>query len=301
MGMTTPYRNLMPGQRCQVWVHSLETAKNECLFETRDLLLEAPNWSPSGDALILNGNGKLWNLSLKSPDLSAIDITGLPPLNNDHVIAPDGTAVFVSTYEDWHIYRASLTGGAAERVTDNKSNGNLRHFLHGISPDGLRLAFVGIRVDETSVPSRITFAEIFTIGSDGKDYRQITHDQVPSDGPEYSSDGNWIYFNTERFTGHAQIARMRPDGRDMTQLSSAETVDWFPHTSPNGKSWVYLSYPPGTLGHPADRNVSLKLVENENWSNPKTVAAFSGGQGTINVNSWSPQSDRFAYVAYPFD
>ena len=118
-----------------------------------------------------------------------------------------------------------------------------------------------------------------------------------ADGPEYSPDGAWIYYNTEQFTGHAQIARMRPDGTGVERLSHAPTVDWFPHLSPDGRRAVYLAYPPGTRGHPADLPVELMLV-GEDWSQPRSVVNLFGGQGTINVNSWSPDSRSFAYVTY---
>jgi TolB protein len=294
-----PYRTLNPNQACQVWIHDTVSAQNTLLFETRELLLEAPNWAPSGDALIVNGNGTLWSLPLSSPALTQIKIAGVPPLNNDHCIAPDGKTIFLSAYDDWQLYRAPLAGGRAEKITGKKDTGAMRHFLHGVSPDGKRLTFVGIVMVPDANPPRIQTAEIFTIAADGTDYRQITSAGVPADGPEYTPDGQWIYFNTEAFSGHAQIARMRTDGSYTERLTNSATVDWFPHASPVGKQFVYLAYPPGTQGHPADLDVSLMLVRNGNWSSPQPAAKLFGGQGTINVNSWSPDSTRFAYVAYP--
>ncbi len=122
------------------------------------------------------------------------------------------------------------------------------------------------------------------------------------DGPEYTPDGAWIYFNTERFSpGSAQIARIRPDGTGLEQLTFDERVNWFPHVAPDGSRAVYLSYPPGTRGHPADLPVELRLVEGDDWRSARIVVTLPGGQGTINVNSWSPDSRRFAYVDYPFE
>jgi Tol biopolymer transport system component len=91
---------------------------------------------------------------------------------------------------------------------------------------------------------------------------------------------------------------MRPDGTGIERLSHSERVDWFPHISPDNTHCVYISYPKGTLGHPENKNVRLMLMPADgSWH--KEIIAFFGGQGTINVNSWAPDSKRFAYVAYP--
>jgi TolB protein len=299
--MKIPPRDLKPGQRCQVWSHDTRSGQNTMLLETGDLLLEAPNWALQGDALILNGRGKLWRLPVAAPELQLIDIGGVPPLNNDHVLDPDGVHIFVSAYDDWQLYRAPLAGGQAVRVSGQEGPAGLLHFLHGVSPDGRQLAFVGVHAKPSGDRLEFISAEICTLGSDGLGFRQITQGGAPADGPEYSPDGEWLYFNTEAFSGHAQIARMRPDGSEPARLTNEATVNWFPHLARDGRTAVYLAYPPGTKGHPADLWVQLKLVRDGDWASATPVARLFGGQGTINVNSWSPDSSRFAYVAYPFD
>ncbi|NTA19039.1 TolB family protein [Agrobacterium tumefaciens] len=299
--MSVPLRQLARNQVSQVWIHDTATGDNRLLYETKELLLEAPNWNLDGDALILNGDGHLWRLPVSSPHLELIPLSGLPRMNNDHVLDPDGDHIFVSTYDDWQIYRAPLNGGEAVKISGREGPENLLHFLHGVSPDGRQLAFVG--VEAQLIDGRLSFqsAEICTLEADGKGFQQITSGGVPTDGPEYSPNGAWVYFNTEAFSGHAQIARMRPDGTQTERLTEEETVDWFPHLSPDGQKAVYLAYPPDTRGRPADLWVELRLVENDQWSKARTVARLFGGQGTINVNSWSPDCTRFAFVAYPIN
>jgi Tol biopolymer transport system component len=254
-----------------------------------------------GDALILNGAGTLWRLPVDKPALEPIAIDAIPPVNNDHVLDPDGKHIFLSAYDDWQLYRAPLTGGTAVRITGKEGPDGLMHFLHGVSPDGAQLAFVGVRAEERDGTLNFVSAEIYTVGADGTGYQQVTSGATPADGPEYSPDGKWLYFNTEVFSGHAQIARMRPDGSELTRLIFSSTVDWFPHLSPDGRTAAYLAYPPGTAGHPPDLWVELMVVRDGQWAHPVSVARLLGGQGTINVNSWSPESRRFAYVAYPID
>lgn len=299
--MKVPPRQLAPKQRCQIWIHDTATASNTLLFETRDLLLEAPNWTLQGDALVLNGAGTLWRLPVASPVLQPIVIDGVPPLNNDHVLDPDGQHIFLSAYDDWQLYRAPLAGGTATRISGKEGPEGMLHFLHGVSPDGGQLAFVGVQAEITAESFTFLSAEICTIGADGTGLRQITQGGAPNDGPEYSPDGAWLYFNTETFSGHAQIARMRPDGSEVTRLTHSPTVDWFPHLSPDGSLAAYLAFPAGTRGHPADLWVELMVVRGGNWAEATVAARIFGGQGTINVNSWSPDNTRFAYVAYPVD
>lgn len=284
-------RKLLPGQICQIWTASPTGGDPVKRFETTQCRLESPNWLASGDALALNGDGLLWRLSLSAtPRLDQIAITGAPQLNNDHVLDPDGTHIYLSAY-DRQLYRASLRGGAAELITRDPPEG-LRHYLHGVHPLGDRLAFVGLR------PGR-TQADIFTMSANGGDYRRLTFGRGHSDGCEYSPDGEWVYFNTELFDGHAQIARIRPDGSGVEQLTFDDCVNWFPHISPDGRWATYIAFPPGTQGHPADVRVDVKVVSLGDWSTALTAARLLGGQGTLNTPSWAPDGTAFAYVAYP--
>lgn len=290
-----PVRRLRPGQTCEVWTYRVSDGERRLRLRTTNLLLEAPNWTLDGTALVLNGAGVLWRLNLADGALETIAIGGVPDLNNDHVLSPDGRHIYVSA-NDWHIYRAPLHGGQAERVSSAPGTDGLLHFLHGVDPLDERLAFIGLQPDGQDWWAR---ADVFTMLTRGGGYRRLTNGPGAADGCEFSPDGRWIYFNTEAFDGHAQIARMRADGSHPEQLTYDERVNWFPHLAPRGPYAVYLSYPPGTQGHPADHDVRLMLVEDGHWQAPRTVAELHGGQGTINVPSWAPDGDSFAYVAYP--
>jgi len=285
-------RTLRPGQRCEVWVASV-SGQASLLFSSDTILLEAANWTLDGTALVLNGNGKLWRLDTEERALGEIPLSGIPDLNNDHVLAPDGNDIFVSA-NDGHIYRAALDGGPATRITEDDGT---FHFLHGVSPDGRELAYVGIESGDFKRPGRL-----MTMASDGGAAARVDVGSGHCDGPEYSPDGTWLYVNTESFStvpGHAQLARVRADGSEFEQLLHSTTVDWFPHVSPDGRFATYLRFPAGTEGHPADLPVDVVLVSTDDWTTPLFTWPLLGGQGTLNVNSWSPDSDRFAFVAYP--
>lgn len=291
------HRTLSAGQRSQVWIGGPDLTQPELVHETDELLIEAPNWSLDGQALFLNGNGRLWRLEPRAgAELREIDHTGLPAINNDHVLDPGGEHVYLSAM-DGHVYRAALAGGPVERVTIDEG---VWHFLHGVSPDGRRLAYVRLR--DFTEPGRLAIMEPYG--------RTIVVDTGGGhvDGPEWSPDGQWLYLNTEAFTstpGHAQLARVRDDGfgsdevAEVERLVVSDTVDWFPHISPDGASASYICFPAGTLGHPADLEVAVRVVSTADWTAPVQSYQLFGGQGTINVNSWAPDSRRFAFVAYP--
>jgi Tol biopolymer transport system component len=276
-------------------VFDVATGSATVIAEFDQLLFEAPNWGADGDTLYLNGHGGLWALSLDAPlEPGLVAYEGLPSVNNDHVLDPRGEAIFMSAM-DGHIYHGPLDGSSARRVTDD---GDAWHFLHGVSPDGKTLGFV--RIDGSGGPGRLGL-----IASEGGPVTMVDTGPGHLDGPEWSPDGEWIYFNTERWasrSGHAQLAKVpseRPSADKVVRLISTDTVDWFPHLAPNGRLAVYLQYPPGTLGHPEDLDVELVLVDTAEWRAPLARIPVFGGQGTINVNSWSPDSTRFAFVSYP--
>jgi TolB protein len=289
-----PGRALAEGQRCQVWIADVAGGTVELCHETAELLLEAPNWTRDGAALVLNGDGHLWRLDPASGALGRIPLEGLPPLNNDHVLHPDGTTVVMSA-EDGHIHRAPLAGGPGVRLTHDPAT---RQYLHGISPDGTLLAYIETVRDDPTVPGVVAVAP----ASGGGTARRLETGPGHSDGAEFTPDGEWIWLNSEAFTdapGHAQLARVRPDGTGWERLRDSDDVDWFPHASPDGRLASFLSFPRGTLGHPENLDVRIRAVATTDWHTPLIDIALFGGQGSLNVNSWAPDATRFAFVAYP--
>ncbi|SMD26426.1 hypothetical protein SAMN05661093_10009 [Kibdelosporangium aridum] len=301
MGLTSfpLWRQLRPGQRADLCVLDVESGTTTLLLSSTDCLIEAPQFHPDGRHLVVNGNGVLLRVDIGgSRSLSPIPTDGLPPINNDHVLTPDGKWHIVSAV-DGHLYRVPWNGGKAEQVTVAKEpERHFRHFLHGISADGRTLTYVGMEMADGVEWGR---RAVWTLDLDTGQEELVGDGYSPADGPEFSPDGAALYFNSEfrsTVAGHAQLFR-----RDLTtgvvdQLTDDDRVNWFPHPSPDGTLLAYLSYPPGTVGHPADLPVELRLLTLPHGT-PRSLVALDGGQGTINVNSWAPDSRRFAFVAYP--
>ena len=291
--MAQQARTLQPGQRSQLFTYDLATGTSTLVVESTSVLFEAPNWTVDGGALIVNGDGLLQRVPAGGGELEPIVVPGLPLLNNDHVLGPDGASAYASGF-DGHLHRVDLAARTSRRVSNDRGPAFI-HFLHGVSPDGALLAYIGMDL----LPDGGVRTNVYTVPTAGGPDRQLTDDAYPDDGCEFSPDGTWIYFNSERASttpGHAQLFRMRLDGSGVEQLTDDERVNWFPHISPDGSRIVYLSFPPGTLGHPADLDVILRLLEDGGSSD---LVGLFGGQGTINVPSWAPDGTRFAYVAYP--
>ena len=254
-----------------------------------DYVIEAPNWTKNGRFLIYNSKGRMYSYELASGDIQEIDTGFAIDCNNDHVLSPDNTQLAVShhTSEDANsrIYIVPLAGGEPVLVTEKGPS-----YLHGWSPDGKRLAYCAARDGQY---------DIYTIAVEGGAETQLTDLPGLDDGPEYSPDGEYIWFNSTR-TGLMQVWRMRTDGSEQTQMVQEEANCWFPHVSPNGRLVVYIAYGKDDVAagdHPPNKNVELRLVPAEGGES-KTIAKLFGGQGTINVNSWSPDNRTIAFVSY---
>ena len=285
-------RALQQGQRSELCVFDIERGCTTVLLAI-DEVIEAPNWTPDGTTMLVNAGGDLWLVRVDgSAKPTKLDAGTVDSFNNDHVLSPDGRSIYASS-DDGHIYGLPITGGLPRRISSPQDHPH-HCYLHGISPDGTTLVYVA--VEELAGKKR---SNIFTLPVEGGASQRVTDLDLPHDGPEYSPDGNWIFFNSERASPrHSQCFRMRSDGSGIQQLTHDERVNWFPHPSPDGDAVVYLSYPEFTQGHPANRDVILRLMKPDG-TDQRDLVALHGGQGTINVNSWAPDSTRFAFVAYP--
>jgi TolB protein len=248
---------------------------------------EAPNWTRDGSAFLFNRNGRIERLPVDGGAPRVLDTGFATRCNNDHGISPDATQLAISdnSQEDQEslVYIVPIAGGTPRRITQKSPS-----YWHGWSPDGKTLAFVGRRNDNF---------DIYTIpAAGGGEETRLTTAKGLDDGPEYSPDGKSIYFNSER-TGHMQIWRMRPDGSDQEQVFSDDLNNWFPHISPDGKWMVFLTYARDVTGHPENKDVMLRLMSLAD-KKITVLANLFGGQGTINVPSWSPDSKRLAFVSY---
>jgi TolB protein len=280
-----PYRDYLGSRLETLDVYSGDRA---VVYTTVDGI-EAPNWTADGAALIYNSKGRLYRFSLADKQPTQIDTGFADRNNNDHVISFDGKTIGISHHAKEAggksvIYTLPVTGGEPKRVTDNFPS-----YLHGWSPDGKYLLYTGEREAEF---------DIYKISVNGGAEIRLTTATGLDDGSEYTPDGKYIYFNSAR-TGTMQIWRMKPDGSDPEQLTHDELQDWFPHVSPDGKNVLFISFAKDVPAdkHPYYQQVYLRMIPLDG-GDPKVVAYVYGGQGTINVPSWSPDSRRIAFVSH---
>jgi TolB protein len=252
---------------------------------------EAPNWMRDGSAFLFNREGHIERLAIGSDKPVVVDTGFANRCNNDHGISPDATQIAISDNSQGdhnsRVYLVPITGGTPRRITEKSPS-----YWHGWSPDGKTLAFVGQRNGDF---------DIYSIPVAGGEETRLTTAKGLDDGPEYSPDGKYIYFNSER-TGHMQIWRMNADGGEQEQVFSDDLNNWFPHISPDGKWMVFLSYGAEVTGHPENKDVMLRLMSlsDSNAKDKKitVLAKLFGGQGTINVPSWSADSKQVAFASY---
>lgn len=252
---------------------------------------EAPNWMPDGKNLLFNEGGALYKLSVEGGNPEKLNTGEVTRNNNDHGISFDGKMLAISSSRSGlpgggsSVYVVPIGGGDPKLLTEKTPS-----YWHGWNPNGKEVVYVGQRDGKNYDIYRIPI-------TGGKETKLTSNTSYHVDGPEYSPDGKYIYYNGSQ-TGTMQIWRMKPDGTNHEQLTFDEYNNWFPHISPDGKWMVIISFPPDIdpKGHPSYKRVMLRLMPTSGGA-PKVIAYLYGGQGTINVPSWSPDSKSIAFVS----
>jgi TolB protein len=251
--------------------------------------LQAPNWTRDGRALLYNERGRMYRFDLATRAPTLIETGPVTSNNNDHVLSFDGRMLGLSSQvaaegNRSFVYTVPVGGGTPTRVTPLGPS-----YLHGWSPDGRFLVYTAQRNGDF---------DVYRIPAAGGEEVRLTTSPGLDDGPEYSPDGQWIYFNSVRGGGKMQLWRMRPDGSAPEQLTDDGFNNWFPHVSPDGRWVAFISFPPEVPpgDHPWYKHVYLRVMP-AGGGKPRVIAYVYGGQGTINVPSWSPDSKRLAFVS----
>ncbi len=247
---------------------------------------EAPNWSRDGKMFIYNSGGRIYTLPVAGGEPKVLNTGQATMCNNDHGISWDGNHLVISNHAEEHksiLYILPIDGGEPHRITKNGPS-----YWHGWSPDDKTLAYCAERNGEF---------DVYTISVNGGEEQRLTTTPGLDDGPEYSPDGKYIYFNSVR-TGQMKIWRMNADGSEQKQFTPIDDYgDWFAHPSPDNKWIVFVSFDKSVEGHPANKNVVLRMMPTAGGE-IKVLAILFGGQGTMNVPSWSPSGKQFAFVSY---
>lgn len=257
---------------------------------------EAPNWSRDGKFFIINSKGLLEKIGMDGKSLGNINTDFANRCNNDHGLSFDGKMLIISHNDNRlqgnqggtsRIFTLPAEGGTPKLITEKAPS-----YWHGISPDGQTLVYCAMRNGDF---------DIYSIPTEGGEEKRLTNAPSLDDGPEYSPDGKYIYFNSHR-TGKMHLYRMKPDGSEQEQLTNDEYSNWFAHPSPDGKWIVFITYIDDQQDkHPFGKNVKLRLMELKTRKIKDLTEVFFGGQGTINVPSWSPDSKQLAFVTYKVD
>ncbi len=283
------YRDL-PGSTLETL--DVATGHRKILYSIPDVL-EAPNWTKDG-ALIYNSKGLLHRLPLTGKNPVVINTDFAKRNNNDHLVSADGTQLAISNQGNSDssstasfIYTVPIGGGKPKQVTDKGPS-----YLHGWTPDGKTLAYCAERNGNY---------DVYSIPVSGGTEQRLTTAEGLDDGPEYSPDGKYIYFNSNR-TGQMHVWRMKPDGSEQQQITKDDFNNWFPHLSPDGKWIVFLSFTKEVRSgdHPPCKRVMIRLMPVNGNAPARVLAYVYGGQGTINVPSWSPDGKQIAFVSYSF-
>ena len=274
-----PYRDYLGSL---VELLEVDTGARRVIYRVGDSI-QAPNWTLDGKHLIMNRNGRMYRFDLATRTIGDIETGSMVRNNNDHALSFDGKWLGLSGGQPSVVYTVPAGGGTPKQITPIGPS-----YLHGWSPDGKYLAFTGQRDGEF---------DVYVVPSTGGPERRLTSAPGLDDGPEYTPDGRWVYFNSAR-TGRMQVWRMRPDGSAQEQLTFDDFNNWFPHVSPDGRSIVFVTYGPEiqATDHPWYKQIYIRRMP-ASGGKPSVVAYVYGGQGSLNVNSWAPDSRRIAFVS----
>ena len=248
--------------------------------------LEAPNWSRDGKTLIFDREGQLWTVPAEGGSPTLLNTGAAVHCTGSHGLSPDGKWLAISCgmagKPETRVYIIPSSGGEPRLVTENPYS-----YFHSWSPDGKTIAFTR--------PSHGS-GNIYAISVEGGPETALTTGSGISDDPDYAPDGKAIYFNSDH-SGSMQIWRMLADGTHPEQVTSDDYQNWTPHPSPDGKSVLFLSYDKDATGHPANKDVALRIL-NVADGKVRVLVNLVGGSGTDNVPDWAPDSKSVAFVSY---
>ena len=282
----TPYRDYL-GSNLEIM--DVSSGHREIIYRSAHSI-QAPNWTPDGKKLIYNSKGHLYNYELSTNSISPLNTGYAVNNNNDHVLTFDGTLLGISNHnpDDGRtsaLYYLPAQGDSLPKMVTKPGVG--ASYLHGWSPDNKKMVFTG---------NRNGVYDIYAIDVGSGKEEQLTNQTTLDDGPEYSPDGKYIFFNSTR-TGKMKLWRMKANGEEQVQLTFDEYNDWFPHISPDKKWIAFISFPKDIdpSDHPFYKHCLLRIMPYEGGK-PKVIGYIYGGQGSINVPSWSPDSTKIAFV-----
>jgi Tol biopolymer transport system component len=282
----TPYRNYI-GSNLELM--DVETGHRKIIHHSSHSI-QAPNWTVDGKKLIYNSKGHLYNYELESNLITPLNTGFAVNNNNDHVLSFDGKLLGISNHNQQDnnvsaLYYLPTEGDSMPKMVSKPGVG--ASYLHGWSPNKKEMIFTGDRNGAYN---------IFSVQIKSGKEEQLTDFATLDDGPEFSENGKYIYFNSAR-SGTMQLYRMKANGKKQTQLTFDDYNDWFPHVSPDQKWIVFISFPKDINAgeHPFYKHCMIRIIPFDGGK-PKVLAHIYGGQGTINVPSWSPDSKQIAFV-----
>jgi len=178
------------------------------------------------------------------------------------------------------------------------------------SPDGKLVAYTQSHaVIETEKSEVIT--QIYLAAADGSHRTQLTRGEKSATAPEFSPDGRYVYFSSER-SGKPNLWRIPVDGGESEMLTDWKGEIGAHHVSPDGK-WVAFAGMEPRTGEEKEKkekrdfrvidenpkNHSLCIVEAEPDSQGKRTPRRLNTPGHVTEFDWSPDSTAIAFAHTP--
>ena len=147
-----------------------------------------------------------------------------------------------------------------------------------LSPDGKEFVYISVIAGQE---------QLFRMGLDGSNPKQLTRDDADHEDPAWSPDGKRIAFVLIK-DGLEQIHLMNADGTDIEPLTPKEVKTIHPNWAPDSQSVAYCT--DDDLKPPKKNSSEIYSIE---LSSRNITKLISGGVNTYPV--WSPDGKRIAF------
>jgi Tol biopolymer transport system component len=202
--------------------------------------------------------------------LTAGPTPNAPAYNVDPAFSPDATQIVFTQHSasyDSNVLVAQWIGWDGDTATPLTAT-PWREHQPAFSPGGSQVVYVREGLTTGTAPNFRNHSSIRIVGSDGSGDRPVTDGSAWEMQPEFTPDGDWIVFLSDRArpapTPVMDLYRVRPDGTDLRRITTTTDLTMMPQgfsVSPDGARIAWTDTQDIWLTEIAKPNDPTRLTE----------------------------------------